>query len=152
MAGRRDWRGRVFPDFTFGCHAAEVEVDLDSGQVRVLRYVAAHDVGQAINPQSVEGQIEGAVAKGLGYALSERIVFEDGQNLTGSFAQYLIPTAVEVPDDRTAWSSSAARAWGRSTPAASASRRSARRLRRWRRRSTPRPGSGSPSSRSPPSG
>ena len=91
------WRGRVFPDFTYGCHAADVEVDLDTGQVRVLRYVAAHDVGQAINPQSVEGQIEGAVAMGLGYALSERVVFEEGQNLTGTFAQYLIPTAVEVP-------------------------------------------------------
>ncbi|MQA74342.1 MAG: molybdopterin-dependent oxidoreductase [Solirubrobacterales bacterium] len=92
------WRGRVFPDFTYGCHAADVEIDLDSGQARVLRYVAAHDVGQAINPQSVEGQIEGGVAMGLGYALSERLVFEEGQNLTGSFAQYLIPTAVEVPD------------------------------------------------------
>jgi CO/xanthine dehydrogenase Mo-binding subunit len=92
------WRGRVFPDFTYGCHAADVEIDLDSGQVRVLRYVAAHDVGQAINPQSVEGQIEGGVAMGLGYALSERLVFEEAQNLTGSFAQYLIPTAVEVPE------------------------------------------------------
>ena len=92
-----NWRGQVFPDFTYGCHAADVEVDLDSGQVRVLGYVAAHDVGQAINPQSVEGQIEGAVAMGLGYALSERVVFEEGQNLTALFAQYLIPTAVEVP-------------------------------------------------------
>ena len=93
----QSWRGRVFPDFTYGCHAADVEVDLDSGAVRVLAYVAAHDVGQAINRQSVEGQIEGAVAMGLGYALSERIVFEEAQNMTGSFAQYLIPTAVEVP-------------------------------------------------------
>jgi nicotinate dehydrogenase large molybdopterin subunit len=92
------WRGRVFPDFTFGCHAVDVEVDRDSGEVHVLRYVAAHDVGQAINRQSVEGQIEGGVAMGLGYALSERVVFEDGQNMTGSFAQYLIPTAVEAPD------------------------------------------------------
>jgi CO/xanthine dehydrogenase Mo-binding subunit len=92
------WRGRVFPDFTYGCHAADVEVDLDSGQTRVLRYVAGHDVGQTINPQSVEGQIEGGVAMGLGYALSERLVFDEAQNLTGSFAQYLIPTAVEVPE------------------------------------------------------
>jgi CO/xanthine dehydrogenase Mo-binding subunit len=91
------WRGRVFPDFTFGCHAVDVEVDLDTGRTRILRYVAAHDVGQAINPQSVEGQIEGAVAMGLGYALSERVMFEDAQNLTATFAQYLIPTAVEVP-------------------------------------------------------
>jgi CO/xanthine dehydrogenase Mo-binding subunit len=92
-----NWRGRVFPDFTYGCHAVDVEVDLDTGQVRVLHYVAGHDVGKAINPQSVEGQIEGAVAMGLGYALSERVVFEEGQNLTTTFAQYLIPTAVEVP-------------------------------------------------------
>jgi len=91
------WRGRVFPDFTYGCHAVDVEVDLDTGQVRLLRYIAGHDVGQAINPTSVEGQIEGAVAMGLGYALSERVVFEEGQNLTATFAQYLIPTAVEMP-------------------------------------------------------
>ena len=93
-----DWRGRVFPDFTYGCHAADVEVDLDTGQVKVLAYVAAHDVGQAINHQSVRGQIEGGAAMGLGYALSERVVFEGGQNMTGSFAQYLVPTAVEVSD------------------------------------------------------
>jgi CO/xanthine dehydrogenase Mo-binding subunit len=92
-----NWRGQVFPDFTYGCHAADVEVDLDSGALRVLAYVAAHDVGQAINRQSVEGQIEGAVAMGLGYAISERVVFEEAQNMVGSFAQYLIPTAVEVP-------------------------------------------------------
>lgn len=91
------WRGRVFPDLTYGCHAVDVEVDLDTGQVELLRYIAGHDVGQAINPVSVEGQIEGAVAMGLGYALSERIVFEEGQNLTTNFAQYLIPTAVEMP-------------------------------------------------------
>jgi CO/xanthine dehydrogenase Mo-binding subunit len=92
------WRGRVFPDFTYGCHAVDVEVDPETGRISVLRYVAAHDVGRAINPQSVEGQIEGAVVMGLGYALSERVVYEDGVNLTGAFAQYLIPTAVEAPE------------------------------------------------------
>ncbi len=99
-AWRRDaaWRGRVFPDFTYGCHAVDLEVDPETGRVSVLRYLAAHDVGRAINPQSVEGQIEGAVVMGLGYALSERVVFEDGVNVTGTFAQYLIPTAVEAPD------------------------------------------------------
>jgi CO/xanthine dehydrogenase Mo-binding subunit len=91
------WRGRVFPDFTYGCHAVDVEVDPETGQVTVLRCVAAHDVGRAINPQSVEGQIEGGVVMGLGYALAERVVYEDGVNLTGTFAQYLIPTAVEAP-------------------------------------------------------
>src|SRR5207245_9008576 len=49
--------GKVFPDYTFGAHAAEVEVDLETGALRVLKYTAAHDVGRAINPQSVEGQI-----------------------------------------------------------------------------------------------
>jgi CO/xanthine dehydrogenase Mo-binding subunit len=99
-AWRRDaaWRGRVFPDFTYGCHAVDVEVDPETGHVDVLRYVAAHDVGRAINPQSVEGQIEGGVVMGLGYALSERVLYDDGVNLTGTFAQYLIPTAVEAPE------------------------------------------------------
>lgn len=92
------WRGRVFPDFTYGCHAVDVEVDPATGRTRLLRYLAAHDVGQAINMQSVEGQIEGAVAMGIGYALSERVVFSEGLNLTQNFAQYLIPTAVEVPE------------------------------------------------------
>src|SRR5918999_4911858 len=70
-------KGRVFPDYTFGCHAAEVEVDLDLGQVRILKYAACHDVGRAINPQSVEGQIQGAAAQGIGYALSEDVVLVD---------------------------------------------------------------------------
>jgi len=95
------WRGRVVPDITYGCHGMDVEVDPLTGETRVLRYVAAHDVGQAINLQSVEGQIEGAVDMGLGYGLSERVVFEEGQNLTATFAQYLIPTAVELPDIET---------------------------------------------------
>src|SRR5439155_782108 len=70
--------GKVFPDYTFGAHAAEVEVDTETGVVRVLRYAAAHDVGRAINPQSVEGQIEGGAVQGLGYGLMEEVVLEDG--------------------------------------------------------------------------
>src|SRR5438034_3647438 len=61
--------GKVFPDYTFGAHAAEVEVDTETGRVRILRYAAAHDVGRAINPQSVEGQIQGGAVQGLGYGL-----------------------------------------------------------------------------------
>ncbi len=90
--------GKVFPDYTFGAHAAEVEVDTETGVVRVLRYAAAHDVGRAINPQSVEGQIQGGAVQGLGYGLMEEIVLADGVNLTTSFATYLIPTAADVPD------------------------------------------------------
>ncbi|HXG16009.1 MAG TPA: xanthine dehydrogenase family protein molybdopterin-binding subunit [Calidithermus sp.] len=90
--------GKVFPDYTFGAHAAEVEVDTETGAVRLLRYAAAHDVGRAINPQSVEGQIQGGAVQGLGYALMEEVVVQEGVNLTTSFASYLIPTAADVPD------------------------------------------------------
>jgi CO/xanthine dehydrogenase Mo-binding subunit len=90
--------GKVFPDYTFGAHAAEVEVDTETGEVRVLKYAAAHDVGRAINPQSVEGQIQGGAVQGLGYGLMEDVVVEEGINLTTSFATYLIPTAADVPD------------------------------------------------------
>ena len=90
--------GKVFPDYTYGAHAAEVEVDTETGVVRVLRYAAAHDVGRAINPQSVEGQIQGGAVQGLGYGCMEEVLVEDGINLTTSFATYLIPTAADVPD------------------------------------------------------
>jgi CO/xanthine dehydrogenase Mo-binding subunit len=89
---------RIFPDFTFGTHLADVEVDLDTGEVKLLRYVAAHDVGRAINPLSVEGQIAGGAVQGIGQALLEEVVMQDGVNLTGGFFQYLIPTASDVPD------------------------------------------------------
>ncbi len=89
---------RVFPDFTFGTHLCDLEVDLDTGRVELLRYVAAHDVGRAINPLSVQGQITGAVAQGLGMALLEEVAVADGVNLTAGFFQYLIPTATDVPE------------------------------------------------------
>jgi CO/xanthine dehydrogenase Mo-binding subunit len=88
---------RIFPDFTFGTHLADVEVDIDTGGVRVLRYLACHDVGRAINPQSVEGQIAGGAAQGIGFALLERVVFEDGANVTSGFFTYQIPTALDLP-------------------------------------------------------
>jgi CO/xanthine dehydrogenase Mo-binding subunit len=90
--------GRVFPDYTFGCHAAEVEVDVDTGAVTLLKHVACHDVGRAINPQSVEGQIQGGAVMGAGQALMEEVALDAGTNLTTLFATYLIPTALDVPD------------------------------------------------------
>jgi CO/xanthine dehydrogenase Mo-binding subunit len=89
---------RIFPDFTFGSHLADVEVDLDTGHVRVLRYVAAHDVGRAINPRSVEGQIAGGAVQGIGQVLLEEVVVQDGVNMTPGLFQYMIPTATDVPD------------------------------------------------------
>jgi CO/xanthine dehydrogenase Mo-binding subunit len=98
----RDLRAdRVFPDFTFGAHLCDLEVDTGTGKVRLLRYIAAHDVGRAINPRSVEGQISGAVAQGLGMALLEEVAVEDGVNLTGGLFQYLIPAATDLPDIET---------------------------------------------------
>src|SRR5206468_2427081 len=81
-----------------GADPAEVEVDTETGAVRVLKYAAAHDVGRAINPQSVEGQIQGGAVQGLGYGLMEEVVVEEGVNLTTSFASYLDPSAADVPD------------------------------------------------------
>jgi CO/xanthine dehydrogenase Mo-binding subunit len=98
----RDLRAdRVFPDFTFGTHLCDLEVDTGTGQVTVLRYLAAHDVGRAINPKSVAGQISGGAAQGLGMALLEEVTLADGVNLTGGFFQYLIPTATDLPDIET---------------------------------------------------
>jgi len=93
-------QGRTFPDYTFGCHAAEVEVDTETGVTKLLKHAACHDVGRAINPQSVEGQIQGGAVMGIGQALMEEIVVEGGNNLTTLFASYLIPTALDVPDIR----------------------------------------------------
>ncbi|MFQ6110531.1 MAG: xanthine dehydrogenase family protein molybdopterin-binding subunit [Nitrospinota bacterium] len=85
-------------DYTFGAHAAEVAVDLDTGEIRVLKLVACHDVGRAINPLNVEGQIEGGAAMALGYALQEEVLVKEGRILTPSLAEYLLPTSLDVPD------------------------------------------------------
>jgi nicotinate dehydrogenase large molybdopterin subunit len=91
-------QGASFPDYTYGTHAAEVEVDPETGEVRVLRYVASHDVGRAINPMRVEGQIQGGAMQGLGYALTEEIVLEQGFTASSLFSSYFIPTAMDMPD------------------------------------------------------
>lgn len=93
-------QGASFPDYTYGTHAAEVEVDVETGEVTVLKYVASHDVGRAINPMRVEGQIQGGAMQGLGYALMEEIVLEEGNNLSSLFSGYLIPTFEDMPDIR----------------------------------------------------
>ncbi len=84
--------------YTSAVHAALVEVDPETGAVRLLRYVVAHDCGTVINPAIVEGQIHGGVAQGVGGALLEEMVYDDGgQLLTGTFMDYLVPTAMELP-------------------------------------------------------
>jgi CO/xanthine dehydrogenase Mo-binding subunit len=91
-------QGKVFPDFTFGSQAFEVEVDEVTGEVQVLAAAACYDVGRAINKNSVEGQIEGGVAMGIGYALLEEDQVARGVTLTPNLMTYLIPTALDVPD------------------------------------------------------
>jgi CO/xanthine dehydrogenase Mo-binding subunit len=91
-------QGHTFPDYTFGTHAAEVEVDLETGDVRLLKYAACHDVGRAINPTRVQGQIIGGAAQGIGYALMEDCVTDEGHPLSSLFADYLIPSSMDLPD------------------------------------------------------
>jgi CO/xanthine dehydrogenase Mo-binding subunit len=86
-------QGSPYAVFGFGAHLAEIEVDMELGTVRVLKVTAAHDVGRAINPTLIEGQIEGGVAQGLGLALMEEFFPGKGENLH----DYLIPTAGDIP-------------------------------------------------------
>lgn len=91
------WRGNVSASWGFGAQAAEVSVDARTGQVRVERIVAAHDVGQAINPTAVEGQIDGGVMMGVGYALSEQMKLSRGQVINTSLRDYGMLTAEHAP-------------------------------------------------------
>ena len=85
--------------FASGCHAAVVEIDVATGDLKFLRYVVQHDCGTMVNPTIVEGQIRGGVAQGVGGSFYERIVYNrDGQPLTTTFMDFLIPTAAEIPD------------------------------------------------------
>ncbi len=82
----------------FGAHAVRVHVDPEAGRVRVLEYAVAQDVGRAINPAAVLGQIHGGVAQGIGWALFERMSYDDAGTLsTGSFVDYAVPRAGDVP-------------------------------------------------------
>jgi len=84
--------------YPYGVHLAVVRIDRDSGAVTVERYAVAYDVGRAVNPMLIEGQIAGGVAQGLGGALFEEFVYDArGEPLAVSFADYLIPTAREIP-------------------------------------------------------
>jgi carbon-monoxide dehydrogenase large subunit len=86
------------PTFPNACHVAEVEIDPETGNLAVLRYVAVDDVGVVLNPLLLEGQLHGGIAQGLGQILSERLVFDDqGQLLTGSFMDYAMPRADQMP-------------------------------------------------------
>ena len=86
------------PTYSFGAYICEVEVSLLTGDVRIKKFTVGHDCGQPLNPMSVEGQIEGCIGMGVGYAISEQLIFEDGQTLNPSFLGYGIPTADQMPE------------------------------------------------------
>ncbi len=92
-----DGAGRPWQAYVFGAQVAEVEVDTVTGEVQVLGIWAAHDVGRAVNPRGVEGQIEGGVVQALGQALMEDYRIENGFTSTPGFAKYILPTSLDVP-------------------------------------------------------
>jgi xanthine dehydrogenase D subunit len=93
-------QGDAHVTFAFAAHRAVVDVDAELGLVRVVEIATAQDVGKAINPQAVEGQIEGGIAQGLGLALMEEIQVRDGEVRNASFTDYLIPTVLDMPPVR----------------------------------------------------
>jgi len=93
----REFKGNLSVAYAYGVHGAEVEVDRETGQIRILKYIAAHDVGRAINPLLLEGQIYGGGLMGIGYALGEKLIYEKGHLKNGNFLDYKLPTAKDVP-------------------------------------------------------
>ena len=89
--------GDPYGSYAFATQVAEVEVDTETGEVRVIQIVAAHDVGRIINPLHCEGQIEGGSVMGVGYALMEEIISDRGKIRTDGFNTYLMPTSMDVP-------------------------------------------------------
>ncbi len=92
----KDFRGNMSMTYTFGTHGVRVKVDEETGKVKILNYVAAHDVGKAINPLLLDGQVYGGVMMGVGYALSEQVLLEKGEVMNPNFRDYKILTAKDV--------------------------------------------------------
>ena len=98
LMGPETGEGRVFPDFTYGAQAVELAVDTETGEITVLKSVGAHDVGRAINAAAVDGQVEGGILMGQGYALTEDMLMVEGKVVTPSLSEYLIPTPEDMPE------------------------------------------------------
>jgi xanthine dehydrogenase molybdenum-binding subunit len=92
----KDFRGNMSMTYTFGVHGVRVHVDEETGKVKILNYVAAHDIGRAVNPLLLEGQVYGGVMMGVGYALSEQMILERGEIMNPNFRDYKILTAKDV--------------------------------------------------------
>jgi CO/xanthine dehydrogenase Mo-binding subunit/aerobic-type carbon monoxide dehydrogenase small subunit (CoxS/CutS family) len=90
--------GKAYWPYVFGVHLCTVGVNVKSGAVKIVEYVAAHDVGKVINPQSCRGQVIGGVAMGVGYALTEELVLDRGRVVSANFDDYSLPRATDLPD------------------------------------------------------
>jgi xanthine dehydrogenase molybdenum-binding subunit len=93
----REFKGNTSVTYAYGTHGCEVEVDRQTGRVNIVNYVAAHDVGKALNPMLLEGQISGGGLMGLGYALSENMIYKNGRLMNASYLDYKMLTAKDVP-------------------------------------------------------
>jgi len=91
-------QGNPMATYAFATQGALVSLDMESGDLEVLTIVACHDVGRAVNPANVTGQIEGAVSMGLGFTLMEEVLLEDGMIRNPRFSEYLIPTSLDMPE------------------------------------------------------
>jgi xanthine dehydrogenase molybdenum-binding subunit len=100
VAQDREFKGDVSASYAFGAQVVELEVDTETGVIRLLEVTAAHDVGRVINALGIEGQVEGGVAMGMGYTLSEHLLVERGVVQNPSFRDYKIVTAPEMPEIR----------------------------------------------------
>jgi len=89
--------GNGYDGYSLGCYVAEVEVDPVDYRVEVSSFYAYNDVGQVINPKMAEGQVEGGVAQGIGYALYERLVYRDGRVRSNHLSDYTVPLAADLP-------------------------------------------------------
>lgn len=97
----REFKGNNSMAYAFGAHGVRVKVDEETGQVEILDYVAAHDVGRALNPMLLEGQVYGGVLMGVGYALKEQVILEKGKNMNPNFRDYKILTAKDAINIKT---------------------------------------------------
>ena len=90
--------GKPFPAYVYATQIAEVEVDTETGYYEVLNLIAVHDCGKAINPLLTEGQIEGGIGNGIGYAMFEEMIVKDGKVVNSQLTDYIVPTALDMPN------------------------------------------------------
>jgi CO/xanthine dehydrogenase Mo-binding subunit len=94
----KEFKGNLSLTYAYGTHGVELEVDKETGQIKILKYIAAHDVGKAINPMLLEGQVYGGATMGIGYALTENLILQNGKVVNPNFLDYKMLTAKDVPN------------------------------------------------------